>query len=88
MNPFVSMISSFERMDWEQSDSSDSETIKIDGVVVPYQDEPHADCSEEESANTSEEETDSDRLSPLTLEARFEGNVCGFLVSSKIYWNS
>ncbi|PFX25739.1 uncharacterized protein LOC111329956 [Stylophora pistillata] len=66
---------SSERMDWEHSESSDSEAIRIDGVIVPYQDEPLADCIEEESSNASEE-TDNDGLSPSTLEARFEGNAC------------
>ena len=34
-------------LDWEQSDSSDSETRVIDGVIIPYEDEPLADCGEE-----------------------------------------
>ena len=34
-------------LDWEQSDSSDSETRLIDGVIIPYEDEPLADCGEE-----------------------------------------
>ena len=30
----------------------------IDGVIIPYEDEPLADCGEEVSPNASEEETD------------------------------
>ena len=68
-------------LDWEQSDSSDSETRVIDGVIIPYEDEPLADCGEEVSPNANEEETNIDGLTPSTLESRFEGNVCGFMVS-------
>ena len=61
-------------LDWE-SDSSDSETRVIDGVIIPYEDEPLADCGEEVSPNENEEETDIDELTPSTLESRFEENV-------------
>ena len=47
----------------------------IDGVVIPYEDEPLADCGEEVSPNANEEETDTDGLTPSTQESRFEGNV-------------
>ena len=47
----------------------------IDGVIIPYEDEPLADCGEEVSPNANEEETDIDGLTPSTLESRFEGNV-------------
>ena len=47
----------------------------IDGVVIPYEDEPLADFGEEVSLNANEEETDIDGLTPSTLESRFEGNV-------------
>ena len=53
-------------LDWEQSDSSDSETRVIDGVIIPYEDEPLADCGEEVSPNANEEETDIDGLTPST----------------------
>ena len=47
----------------------------IDGVVIPYEDEPLADCGEEVNPNANEEETDIDGLTPSTQESRFEGNV-------------
>ena len=47
----------------------------IDGVVIPYEDEPLADFGEEVSLNANEEESDIDGLTPSTLESRFEGNV-------------
>ena len=62
-------------LDWEQNDSSDGETRVTDGVIIPYEDEPLADCGEEVSPNANEEETDIDGLTPSTLESRFEGNV-------------
>lgn len=31
-------------LDWEQSDSSDSEARVIDGVIISYQEEPPTDC--------------------------------------------
>ena len=60
----------------------------IDGVVIPYEDEPLADCGEEVSPNANEEETDIDGLTPSTLESRFGGNVYGYMVSWKIYRDS
>ena len=62
-------------LDWEQSDSSDSEARAIDGVIISYQEEPPTDCGEEISSNKNEEETNIDGLTPSTLESRFEGNV-------------
>ena len=53
-------------LDWAQSDSSNSETRVIDGVVIPYEDEPLADFGEEVSPNANEEETDTDGLTPST----------------------
>ena len=53
-------------LDWEQSDSSDSETRVIDGVIIPYEDEPLADFGEEVSLNANEEESDIDGLTPST----------------------
>ena len=47
----------------------------IDGVIIPYEDEPLADCGEEVSPNANEEETDTDGLTSSTQESRFEGNV-------------
>ena len=46
--------------------SSDSETRVIDGVIIPYEDEPLADCGEEVSPNANEEETNTDGLTPST----------------------
>ena len=53
-------------LDWEQSDSCDGETRVTDGVIIPYEDEPLADCGEEVSPNANEEETDIDGLTPST----------------------
>ena len=38
----------------------------IDGVVIPYEDEPLADFGEEVSLNANEEESDIDGLTPST----------------------
>ena len=41
-------------LDWEQSDSSNSETRVIDGVTIPCEDEPLADCGEGVSLNAND----------------------------------
>ena len=41
-------------LDWEQSDSSNSETRVIDGVIIPCEDESLADCGEEVSLNAND----------------------------------
>ena len=46
---------------WEHSDSSGSKARVIDGVIIPYQNEPLADWGKEESSNASGE-TDIDGL--------------------------
>ena len=58
-----------------QSDNSNSEARVIDGVIIPYQDEPLISyLTNEESSITSggEEVTDINGLSPSILGSRYE----------------
>ena len=41
------LCDSSRSLDWEQSDSYERETRVIDGVIIPYEDEPLANCGEE-----------------------------------------
>ena len=41
------MCDSSRSLDREQSDNYERETRVIDGVIIPYEDEPLANCGEE-----------------------------------------
>ena len=54
------------------TDSGDQDTLVVNSVVSPYENEPLASAFGENFASVEE---DADGINPKTLEARFEGTV-------------
>lgn len=57
----------------ESTDESEEEWIESE--IAPYQDEPLADVSEDETARGDDEGQDLDGLTPAVLEARYDRTV-------------
>lgn len=55
-----------------RTDSGDEDTLVVNSVVKPYENEPLASAAEENFVSVEE---DADGFDPRTLEARFEGTV-------------
>lgn len=55
-----------------RTDSGDEDTLVVNSVVNPYENEPLANAAEENFVSVEE---DADGFDPRTLEARFEGTV-------------
>lgn len=58
---------------WEHSDSSDSKARVIDGVIIPYQNEPLADWGKEESSMQVEKQILMDFI--IYFKSTFEGKI-------------
>ena len=59
----------------DQHSSNESDELKIEDNFLPYQDEPLASSSDDQSEAASDEELDEDGISRPVLEQRFEKQI-------------